>query len=164
MEPQEYVKKKRLKAVPAVYLLLILSGEILLMLRKNTGYQDGNWDLPAGHMEDGELPTGALIREVREEIGVTLTERNLTLVHTSYRPEHDPTGNRIDLFFVAGTCVGTPVNAEPHKCERLDWFRPEILPSNITPHSRNAVEAYLRRSRYSELGLDWIKSQSLYKL
>jgi 8-oxo-dGTP diphosphatase len=33
-----------------------------------------HWDFIGGHLEDGETPEQALVREVREEIGVELTE------------------------------------------------------------------------------------------
>ena len=38
-------------AIPAVYLLLVQDGKILLIRRCNTGYQYGNYSVPAGHME-----------------------------------------------------------------------------------------------------------------
>ena len=42
--------------------------EILLTLRKNTGYRDGEYELPGGHVEAGEDLMQAMVREAREEL------------------------------------------------------------------------------------------------
>ena len=60
--------KTRNKAVPAVYLILERDNKILIARRANTGYEDGNYQVPAGHVEEAELPTEAVIREAKEEV------------------------------------------------------------------------------------------------
>lgn len=51
-------------------------GEILLYLRDNKpGIPfPGYWDLIGGHVEEGETPEEALVREVKEEINIDLKE------------------------------------------------------------------------------------------
>ena len=61
--------RDRNKAVPASYLFLQKGDGILLMRRQNSGYYDGWYTVPAGHVEAGELPVDALLREAKEEIG-----------------------------------------------------------------------------------------------
>ena len=48
--------KDRNKAVPAVYLILKEGDKILLGRRVNTGYHDGDYTVPSGHVEAGEFP------------------------------------------------------------------------------------------------------------
>ena len=56
--------KNRITSAVAVYLVLENKlQEILIARRCNTGYQDGMYQVPAGHLETGELPTEALIRD-----------------------------------------------------------------------------------------------------
>ena len=161
----EYQKKIRQKAIPAVYTILFRTrGEILLMMRQNTGYQDGNWDLPSGHMEEGELPSLSAAREATEEVGIVLDHRDLVLVHTSYRPEHDKTGNRIDLFFMTRHWSGEPEIGEPEKCSEIRWVNRFDLPDNMVPHVYQAICHWRTRNFYSELGVDWLKARGLYKL
>ena len=93
--------KERNKAVPAVYLILEKDGEVLLGRRKGSGYFDGWYALPAGHVEADELPLAALVRETKEEIDVSINLEDLKLVYTMYRPKHDETGERFDMFFTA---------------------------------------------------------------
>src|SRR3989344_4966787 len=112
----EYQAKKRLMAIPAVYLILQRSEDkkILLMLREGTGYQDGNYDIPSGHLEeDDNGPFDAMVRETKEEIGVVVRTGDLNFAHVSYRPKHDNTGHRVDFFFHTGMYYGEPCIMEP---------------------------------------------------
>jgi len=51
--------------VPAAYVVLRRGDEVLMLLRANTGYMDGFWAVPAGHVEKGESVVEAAVREVR---------------------------------------------------------------------------------------------------
>ena len=105
--------KLRNKAVPAAYILLEKDGKVLLGRRCNTGYQDGKYQVPAGHVEEGELPSEAIIREAKEEINADIVLVDLKLVHVSYRPKHDDSGDRVDFFFRAERWNGEIKNMEP---------------------------------------------------
>ncbi len=156
--------KTRNKAVPAVYILLEQDGKILLGRRYNTGYEDGNYQVPAGHVEEGELPTEAIIREAKEEVNVELVLENLELVHVGYRPKHDPTGDRIDLFFKAKQWSGEFKNMEPEKCDDLNWCSWDNLPENMTFHVREALECIQKGIFFKEINIDILKEKELYKL
>src|SRR4051812_27606999 len=60
------------KMVVAVHLFLLRDDQVLLLRRQNTGYEDGNYSVIAGHVEGGEEIKAAMIREAREEAGITL--------------------------------------------------------------------------------------------
>jgi len=156
--------KIRNKAVPASYLILEKDGKVLVIRRKNTGYQDGNYQIPAGHIEEGELPTEAIIREGKEEVGVTLAPNDIELVHVIYRPKHDETGDRVDFFFRAKTWKGEVRNTEPNKCDDLKWVSYDELPENMTLHVRKGIEAVNKGVFFQEIGLDLLKEVGLYLL
>jgi len=165
VQEKSLMKRERNKAVPAVYLILERDdGCILLMRRCNTGYQDGNYNLPSGHVEDGELPKAAMVREAKEEIGIDVTEDDLEFVHASYRPKHDETGNRVDLFFCTKIWSGQVINAEPDKCDDLKWMDPDDLPANMTPHVRRIIEDIWEGIMYSEINTDFLKNEGVYLL
>ncbi len=157
-------KAERNKATTAVYLLLRKDDKVLIARRCNTGYEDGNYQVPAGHIDAGELPTEAMIREAKEEVGIDLKKEDLKLVHVSFRPKHDETGDRVDYFFEAVRWSGQVIIAEPEKCDDLCWVKPTELPENVTPHVRVAIECTERGEVFSELGIDFLKSQGLYYL
>ena len=139
----------RFKLITSVYLILIKDNKILLSRRYQTGYMDGHYSLPAGHLEDGETIRQALVREVKEEIGIIIKPDDIVLVHTMHRKEEDI---RVDLFFTANSYQGNPTNAEPEKCDDLSWFPQGNLPDNLLPYIRQAITQHLRGSFYSEIG------------
>jgi ADP-ribose pyrophosphatase YjhB (NUDIX family) len=110
---------------------------------------DGNYSLPAGHLEDNESITEALIREVKEEINIVLKPADTSLVHVMHRKEEDI---RIDLFFTVSKYQGKPRNEEPDKCDDLSWFSLGKLPSNTLPYINQAIKKYKQNIIYSEIG------------
>ena len=156
--------KQRNKIVPAVYLILEQDGKILLGKRINTGYQDGNYQVPAGHVEEGELPSEALIREAKEEVGIDINPNDLEFVHISFRPKHNETGDRVDIFFKAKKWSGDLVNIEPDKCESIDWFLYDNLPQNMVLHVEIALNEIRKGNLFNEISLAFLKQNGLYKL
>jgi 8-oxo-dGTP diphosphatase len=143
---------ERNKAVPAVYLLLLKHDEILLMQRAGSGYYDGWYSLPAGHVEYRESPIHALIRECKEEVAIELTREELVFGTLLYREAHDETGDRADLFFVSREGEKyQPRIMEPDKCTDLRWFKLDDLPENMVQNVRFAVHKALSGETYAEL-------------
>ncbi len=142
-------QKERFKVIASIYLLLIKNNKILLQKRANTGYEDGNYGLPAGHLENNESLKDGLIREISEEIAIKLDKKDVKLVHSMHRKEKDI---RIDFFFTAKKYIGTPINNEPEKCEEIKWFYLEKLPKNTIPYIRKAIQLALDGQYFSEIG------------
>lgn len=105
---------------------------ILLMRRKNTGYEDGEYELPGGHLESNEDLFDAMIREIKEEIVLDLEKSNLKIAHIM----HHYTGNRINVIFSAVGDNLNPQIGEPDKCDEIRWFDIDDLPNNISNKMR----------------------------
>ena len=121
----------------------------MLLRRYNTGYEDGNYGLPSGHLENNESATQALCREVKEEIDIKLKLQDLKFIHVMHRKESD---NRIDLFFITKSYQGMPKNNEPDKCDDINWFPINNLPCNTIPYIKKAIKNYFKNVLYSERG------------
>lgn len=139
----------RFKLIASLYLFLIEDGKILLQRRYKTGYEDGNYGVPSGHLEEGESLTEGLAREVKEEINIDIKPKDAKLVQVMHRKESDI---RLDFFFVTKRYSGKPKNVEPNKCDDLQWFPLEELPTNTISYIRAAIENYQAKKFYSERG------------
>lgn len=137
----------RFRVVPASYVFLLRTAgrgqggdEVLLQLRRNTGYMDGHWAAAAaGHVERGETAYDAARREAREEIGVELGD--LTFVTAMQRTRHaDPIDERIDFFLTCRAWTGDPRILEPAKSAALEWFPLDALPDPVVPHERVVLD------------------------
>lgn len=134
-------------AVAAHLLLSDGAGRVLFMRRANTGYADGQWSLPAGHVEPGESLPQTCLRETVEETGLRLHEAALQCVLVQHK--HDLDGQeRIDAFFTATLPVGqTPTVREPEKCDALQWFSLEDLPDPLIAYIAAAITAITSEPR-----------------
>jgi ADP-ribose pyrophosphatase YjhB (NUDIX family) len=133
----------------AVHLFFLCEGEILLLRRFNTGYEDGSYSVVAGHVDAGETVIQAAVREAREEAGVMIKPEGLQVVHVMNRKSND---ERVDFFVIVKAWCGEIVNTEPDKCDDLAWFPLDVLPVNMVPYVRYAIENYQKRILYSEFG------------
>lgn len=142
-----------MKNVPASYLVLLKDNKILLLRRYNTGYEDGNYSMVAGHVDPGETFTQCLIREAGEEAGILLKPEDLKVVHIMHRNSGMSVNNEIvDVFFIADKSAGKIENKESHKCDDLSWFELDNIPANIIPYIKQAIKNINDNIYYSEYG------------
>ncbi len=66
-------------------------GKILMLHRLNHKSEGDTWGLPAGKMDDGEVESEAVIREVREETGHEIQQEKLEYLQRVYvkYPDYD---------------------------------------------------------------------------
>ena len=137
------------QAPVAVHLFLIEEGRILLLRRYNTGYEDGNYSVVAGHLDGGEEVISAMTREAKEEAGIDISTRDLKVVgglHIKSDKEY------ISFFLQASAWSGEITNMEPDKCDDLSWFSLEDLPENTIPYVRQAIENYRKGIWFGSVG------------
>ena len=111
--------------------------EILLQLRQNTGYMDNMYDFAcSGHVEKGESYATALVREAKEEIGISIKEKDLVFLAINHHYQAD----HVQLFFTTNSYDGEPVVCEPSECGGLLWADINNLPENTIPYVANVIE------------------------
>jgi len=132
-----------------VHLLFIDKNKILLARRFNTGYRDGEYSLPAGHLDGNETVIAAGIREAKEEVGVGIKPDDMTFSSVMHRIEGE---ERVDFFVHIQKWDDEPFNAEPDKCDDLRWVNFNELPDNTIPYVSRAIANHLNGITFEEFG------------
>ena len=130
-----------------VHLFFFRENQILLLRRFNTGFRDGEYSVPAGHLDGGETVVDAGIREGKEEVGLDLNPNDLIFSSVMHRIEDD---ERVDFFFQVHQWQDEPFNAEPDKCDDLRWVDINNLPANTVPYVRQALNNHLNGISFAE--------------
>ena len=88
------------------------------------------WDLPGGGMDDGELPTEAVIREAKEETGLDVEIERLFLVGVA--PE-----NLLGFTFFCRAIGGEMTTTD--ESDNVRFFSLNGLPENLPPRKREMI-------------------------
>jgi 8-oxo-dGTP diphosphatase len=136
--------------IPAVFIVFKKGNQILLVLRENTGWKDGHYTMPAGHVEARESFRQAAVRESLEEVGLTVALDDLEHLLTLH--EIKPTEGRISTTLEATSWQGEPYNAEPHMHGEVAWFDLDKLPDNMVPQALYSLEQIKAGQTYAEFG------------
>lgn len=156
--PSAETNKWRYRTLSTVSMILERKNEgkteILLQLRKNTGWMDGFWDLGAcGHVDENETLTQATIRETKEEICIDVLPEDVEFISLN----HNNLGKKgiyYCFYMRIKNYTGEIKIGEPNKCAELKWFDIENLPENIIPIRGSALKDYKKGIVYNEIGWD----------
>lgn len=112
-----------LKLLHAVAVALIdADGRILVQQRPPGKVMAGFWEFPGGKIDPGESPEQALIRELNEELGISVSASCLAPAAFASERLHDC--HLVLLLFVCRKWEGTATALE---ATALKWLRPVDL-------------------------------------
>ncbi|MFE4515143.1 NUDIX domain-containing protein [Kitasatospora sp. NPDC056783] len=139
--------------VIGVHLVLVEDGRVLLGRRRNTSFAEDQWHTPAGHLEEDESVLRAMAREAWEELGITIAEDDLVLLHALHHLDADDGRGRLQLFFRPLRYRGRVANREPEKCHELRWWPlGDGLPRDTVPYTAHALARIAEGSAVSAVG------------
>jgi 8-oxo-dGTP diphosphatase len=102
--------------------LIDADGRVLIAQRPAGKSMAGLWEFPGGKVDPGERPEDALIRELKEELGIVVKEAclaPLTFASHSYEDFH--------LLMPLYVCRRWEGMVAPHEGQKLAWVRPNRL-------------------------------------
>jgi 8-oxo-dGTP diphosphatase len=102
--------------------LIDADGRVLIAQRPAGKSMAGLWEFPGGKVDPGERPEDALIRELKEELGIVVKEAclaPLTFASHSYEDFH--------LLMPLYVCRRWEGTVAPHEGQKLAWVRPNRL-------------------------------------
>jgi len=102
--------------------LIDADGRVLIAERPAGRSMAGLWEFPGGKVEAGETPEASLIRELKEELGITVKEAclaPLTFASHAYADFH--------LLMPLYVCRRWEGNVQAQEGQRLTWVRPNKL-------------------------------------
>jgi 8-oxo-dGTP diphosphatase len=102
--------------------LIDADGRVLLAQRPEGKSMAGLWEFPGGKVEDGETPEAALIRELKEELGIDTWQS--CLAPLTFASHAYPGFHLLMPLFACRKWQGT---ATPREGQVLAWVRPAAL-------------------------------------
>lgn len=105
----------------------------VLLLRHLWHARDG-WALPSGFIEAQETPEVGLLRELREETGLTAENLQLLEARTIAGRKH------LELFFAGSVGAPEPITLS-YEIREAGWFAPDALPAGLSEAHRGPVAA-----------------------
>jgi len=137
--------------IPTVNVFIITGSNLLLSRRANTGWMDGHLCPPGGHIEKGETPVLAMVREIEEELGVIVKPEDLEFSCVAAR--NTPAGETVAFEFVIRDKDYEFINAEPDKCSGLEWVELSNLPEDVIEQFEYVInKGVIGQNRYLEIG------------
>ncbi len=141
----------RHQIIPTVNVFIVKDSQLLLGRRANTGWMDGYLCPAGGHVEENETPIIAIMREIKEELGVMVRQEDLEFLCVAARKTSE--GETVAYEFVIRDKNYDFINAEPEKCSEVTWVNLYELPNDIIDHFRQIIEeGIVNQRQYLEIG------------
>ncbi len=119
--------------------LVDADGRVLMAQRPEGKSLAGLWEFPGGKMEPGETPEDALIRELREELGIEVAKACLApLAFASH------TYTDFHLLMPLYVCRRWRGTVQPVEGQALEWVKPARMRDYPMPPADEPLVAALR--------------------
>jgi 8-oxo-dGTP diphosphatase len=123
----------------AAVALVDVDGRVLIAQRPEGKSMAGLWEFPGGKVHDGETPEAALVRELREELGIDI--KTACLAPFTFASHLYPDFHLLMPLYLCRRWSGT---VTPLEGQELTWARPNRLADYPMPPADVPLVAMLR--------------------
>ena len=111
--------------------------------RKDTGgiFEPDTWTLPGGKQEYNETIIEGVIREVKEETNLNISDIELLSVNDDIQSDR----HYVTITFIANKCSGKLMCMEKEKEDEWRFFDIEKIPENIYSPSQKSLSDYKKK-------------------
>lgn len=119
--------------------VLVDGGKVLLVRdRFSLWFDEDAWTVPGGGVRVNETPLVAAVRELHEELGITLRAGDLQLAWEG--PISNNGLSYYAYFFIAQLAADTPLKVQKTELKSARWFDRSKLPTNLKREARLALQ------------------------
>jgi ADP-ribose pyrophosphatase YjhB (NUDIX family) len=116
----------------------------VLLIRRGVAPLAGKWALPGGYMDAGEMPADALVRELREEVGLHVAIHRLLDIFPMAGPGV-VNGGIVLAFHASAAAHESPPLACDDDVSEAGWFAGHMLPDDLAFDSTVTLLAQWQR-------------------
>ena len=129
------------RIVPVLAALIPDSSGAYLLARRKPGLANGGtWEFPGGKLRSDETPEACLAREIREELGITLSvQKPVHLVRHRYPHIH--------ILLIGYACEWLSGTFKLLDHDRIEWVRPENMAKFELSTADVALAHYLQHRK-----------------
>ncbi|HIW62960.1 MAG TPA: NUDIX hydrolase [Candidatus Stackebrandtia excrementipullorum] len=124
-------------ATPSASVILVDDHDRFLAVRRADEPGRGLWDIPGGFCGI-EHPEVAAVRELREEVGLTVDLGPFVGMYLDRYEHHGVTSTTLNIYYLAWTSHGT-VNIDPAEVSAVDWRCLDNVDGMAFAHQRQAL-------------------------
>lgn len=119
--------------------LIDVDGRVLISRRPDGRHMAGLWEFPGGKMEAGETPEAAIVRELKEELGIDICEPCLAPLSFASHAYDD-----FHLLMPLFACRKWDGYVSPKEGQELAWVRTNRLRDYAMPPADEPLIAHLQ--------------------
>ena len=133
-----------MKTVLVSAVALIDANNRILMAQRPAGKaMAGLWEFPGGKVEANELPEAALIRELKEELGIEVLQEDL---QQSFFVSHTYEQENFHLLMLLYICHKWQNTPQANEGQNLAWYELQEIPNLPMPAADIPLVEWLKRT------------------
>lgn len=130
---------------PMVVMIAIQNNEGKFLMQKRVEAKGGDWGVTGGHPKHGETPNEGIITEVKEELGIDISNHKLTLFNEGCDGK-----DCYKMYYVNMDLNIEDLNIQKEELTEVKWFSIEELKSMVENKilNQNQIDFFIKCQKF----------------